>query len=319
VPDRTARPATLVCVTGMHRSGTSMVAALLELLGVDFGPRESMLEPATENPHGFWEQHVVSDLNDHLLATLGGSWREPPILADGWESSSTLDPIRERIDDTVARLFGRRGTAGLKDPRLSLLLPLWRTRCAPMPSVLVLRDPRQVAQSLEQRNGIHSERSAYLWLRYLAAAWRNDPDHLLVHATELFDDLDGTLDRVCSSLKLDPPSGEARAAIAQIVDPAAWRASPKDATGPMMRRAVALHERLRAGEAVGAEIDRLHRHWLRRAEVERWLARPRRRLATAVPRQLRAKLAAHDRIRYPASAPAAPGRRGPQLRAHSER
>jgi hypothetical protein len=67
----------------------------------------------------------------------------------------------------------------------------------------------------------------------------------------------------------------------------------------MMRRAIALHEQIRAGAAVDNEIERLHRNWLRRGEVERFLALPRRRLAAAVPRQIRAKLAVRDRIRYP--------------------
>jgi hypothetical protein len=289
----------LVCVTGMHRSGTSVVAGLLELLGVDFGPSDGMLEPADENPHGFWEQRAVSDLNDDLLATLGGSWYEPPILADGWASSPALDGIRDRIDDTMAGLFSAGATAGLKDPRMSLLLPLWKARFTAMASLLMVRDPREVAQSLARRNGIHRERGAYLWLRYVAASFRNDPDRLLVHADQLFDDLDTTLDRICSFLALDPPSPEVQRAVAEMVDPSAWRSTAEGVTGPMMRRAIALHERIRAGEAVDAEIERLHRSWIRRAELERFLALPRRRLAAAVPRQIRAKLAVRDRIRYP--------------------
>jgi hypothetical protein len=292
-------PATLVCVTGMHRSGTSVVAGLLELLGVDFGPTEGMLEPADENPHGFWEQRAVSDLNDDLLAALGGSWYEPPILADGWASSPTLDGIRGHIDETMAGLFGAGATAGLKDPRMSLMLPLWKTRFTSMASVLVVRDPREVAQSLARRNGIHRERGAYLWLRYVAGSWRNDPERLLVHAHQLFDDLDTTLDRICSFLALDPPSRDVQRAVADVVDPTAWRSTAVGVNGPMMRRAIALHEQIRAGAAVDDEIERMHRNWLRRGEVERFLALPRRRLAAAVPRQIRAKLAVRDRIRYP--------------------
>ena len=272
-----AWPSTLVCVTGMHRSGTSVAAGLLASLGVDFGPDEGMLEPADENPHGFWEQRVVADLNDDVLAALGGSWYEPPILADGWAATPTLDGMRDRIDGVLGGLFGARAAAGLKDPRMSLLLPLWRTRSPRVASILLVRDPREVAQSLARRNGIHSERSAYLWLRYVAAAWRNDPAHLLVHYAQLFDELDTTLDRVCTFLSLDPPSRDARITVADIVDPSARRSRADDETGPMMRRAVALHERIRAGDGATDEIERLQRGWLRRAGVERFLARSRRR------------------------------------------
>src|SRR2546430_2579244 len=137
----------------MHRSGTSVVASVLGFLGVDFGPREGMLEPADENPHGFWEQRVVSDLNDDVLVALGGSWYEPPILPDGWASSPTLDGMRGRVDDALGGLFGAGASAGLKDPRMSLLLPLWQTRFPRMASILMVRDPREVAQSLARRNG----------------------------------------------------------------------------------------------------------------------------------------------------------------------
>jgi hypothetical protein len=217
--------------------------------------------------------------------------------------------VRGRIEDTVDQLFDARHAAGLKDPRMSLLLPLWRA-CVPRTvTLLVLRDPREVARSLELRNGIPSERGAYLWLRYVVAAWRNAPAHLLLHADELFDHLDPTLDRIGAFLGLDPLAPEVHRALAELVDPGAWRSTATDANGPMVRRAAALHERIRAGDDVGVELERLHRSWLRRAEVERLLASPRRKIAAAVPRQLRARFAVRDRIRYSAATTGALTRR----------
>ena len=52
-----------VCVTGMHRSGTSFVVGALGHLGVSLGDPARMLRPGTDNPKGYFEiaavQHVT--------------------------------------------------------------------------------------------------------------------------------------------------------------------------------------------------------------------------------------------------------------------
>lgn len=49
----TGGPDTIVCVIGMHRSGTSLVTRILNLLGVDLGPAEQLMAPyAVDNPKG---------------------------------------------------------------------------------------------------------------------------------------------------------------------------------------------------------------------------------------------------------------------------
>ncbi len=56
----------------------------------------------------------------------------------------------------------------LKDPRLCITLPLWRTVFEPAPvAVLVLRDPLEVARSLEHRNDFPLTLSLALWRRYV--------------------------------------------------------------------------------------------------------------------------------------------------------
>ena len=56
----------------------------------------------------------------------------------------------------------------LKDPRLCITLPLWRTVFDPAPvAILVLRDPLEVARSLEHRNDFPLTLSLALWRRYV--------------------------------------------------------------------------------------------------------------------------------------------------------
>ena len=62
---------TIVCILGMHRSGTSLLARI-NLLGVYLGPPNRLMPAAPENPKGFWEYQPIMELNNEILARLGG-------------------------------------------------------------------------------------------------------------------------------------------------------------------------------------------------------------------------------------------------------
>src|SRR5262245_57953734 len=57
----------IICVLGMHRSGTSVAARLMNLLGIDLGVEEHLLGPQPDNPKGFWEYQPILALNEELL------------------------------------------------------------------------------------------------------------------------------------------------------------------------------------------------------------------------------------------------------------
>ena len=178
-----------VCVTGMHRSGTSFTARVLELLGVYWGSPDRLMAPGPDNPVGYWENRDLKELNDELLAHLGGSWDLPPVFNPGWEQASGLDLLRKRASDILDDAFGtsrlEQGIIGWKDPRLSLLLPFWRTVTPVATTIVVVRDPLEVAASLRARNGIDAPQAMMLWLTYLYAAVANDPGCLIVARSRL--------------------------------------------------------------------------------------------------------------------------------------
>src|SRR5262245_51591182 len=95
----------IVCVLGMHRTGTSVVARLMNLLGIDLGAEEHLLGPQPDNPKGFWEYQPILDLNEEILGRLGGNWHEPPPLPPGWETAAEFADLRQRARDLVARTF----------------------------------------------------------------------------------------------------------------------------------------------------------------------------------------------------------------------
>jgi hypothetical protein len=181
------------------------------------------MRPGPDNPAGYWENRDIKELNDELLARLGGSWDQPPVLDHGWERDASLDPLRSRASDVLDDAFGVPPSGpvfiGWKDPRLSLLLPFWRTVTPITTTIVMVRDPAEVAASLRTRNGIEAPQAAMLWLRYLFAATANDPAHLLVRDRDFFVDLPRTLATAASHLGLPPPSRDTVARAREHLDP----------------------------------------------------------------------------------------------------
>lgn len=212
-----------VCVTGMHRSGTSLAMRVLQLLGIDLGRDDDLMPPGPDNRAGYWENRLVKEYDDELLAHLGGSWDRPPRLPPGWEQAPSLDPWRDRAAAILDRSFAAAGTTGatigIKDPRLSLLLPFWRTVVPVATTVLVVRDPHEVVASLAQRNGFDRTHAALLWLRYTTAAVAADPTTLLLDHRAFFDDLSGAVDALVAHVGLAPPDADALERIAGHLDP----------------------------------------------------------------------------------------------------
>ena len=82
---RRARRQKGVFVVGMHRSGTSAVTRLINMLGVPLTAPGDLLLPQPDNPLGFWESSVAVSISNTLLEHLGGDVFDPPDLTPGWE------------------------------------------------------------------------------------------------------------------------------------------------------------------------------------------------------------------------------------------
>jgi hypothetical protein len=61
----------VVCVLGMHRSGTSAVTRALNLRGMDLGLPEYLVGLREDNPEGFWENLGFSEVSDEILTPRG--------------------------------------------------------------------------------------------------------------------------------------------------------------------------------------------------------------------------------------------------------
>jgi hypothetical protein len=171
----------VVLVLGMHRSGTSALARALGALGL--GLPDNLLPPAPDNTEGYFESQDLARLNERILAAAGTAWHEPAPIPETWFTSAEALAFRNRAEAFVNEAFRSSSTVVLKDPRLCRLLPFWRACLTDLNvalgSVVILRDPREVAQSLQVRvlsndtrpAGILSiARAHWLWLRYVIEA-----------------------------------------------------------------------------------------------------------------------------------------------------
>jgi hypothetical protein len=155
-----------VLVLGMHRSGTSAATRLVNVLGpATCAPGDMVRGPW--NPSGHFESRSLMHLNNSLLAQMGRTWWYPPPAGDDYAAVSA------RITTTALqarRVFGRahRQVPWVwKDPRTSVLLPFWRTALGPrLASVVVIRNPLEVATSLQRRHGVPVSFGVALWERY---------------------------------------------------------------------------------------------------------------------------------------------------------
>lgn len=254
----------LVCVTGMHRSGTSVVARIVNLLGVALGPESDLMSATPDNPKGYWEHDELSSISDEILyEVFGGRWHRPPVLADGWEHDRALDPYRRRVAEVFREsLPNDAELAGWKDPRVSLLLPFFRTVRPVDRVILTVRDPAAVAGSLLARDGHDPAHACDLWTRYTVSALRDAPERHIVLHQDIFDDLGGTVDALADYLDIDRPDERTRERIEEFVDPDLRRSSSfqPPASGEY-RLARSLFELISSGRVhdVGAVAGSLHR------------------------------------------------------------
>jgi GT2 family glycosyltransferase len=214
---------TAIFVLGMHRSGTSALTRVLGLMGAAL---PAGLYPAGPgNPTGHWEPASAIALNDRALEQAGTSVNDISAPDDAWFQTAEAQAFIAPMADVLAREFGDASLLVFKDPRTTLLLPLWRAAASHLGivsvCVIVARNPLEVAQSLAQRQEALApgqvwplERSALLWLRYNLAAERYSRDLPRAFCTysELLEDWRQVVGRLGDSLRLSFPVSFADAA-----------------------------------------------------------------------------------------------------------
>ena len=147
----------------MHRSGTSALARLLNLMGIYFGGENAGMGRNPENEKGFWERRDVRLLNDTILFNANCDWDR--ISGLDLDALDAKDGFAEAAADVVLNLDAHRPWF-MKEPRLCILFPIWRKALECPICIHITRNPLEVAHSLKARNRIPIRTGLALWEFY---------------------------------------------------------------------------------------------------------------------------------------------------------
>lgn len=198
----------IVFVTGMHRSGTSAFTGSLAFLGVALPAQ--MLAANSFNPKGYFEPEAVVAANDQLLAKMQRHWNDCRPLTQ--PEGATRQAAKDHFALLLRTAFAPGSIVALKDPRVSLLLPVWidaaRLIGARSRFVVMLRDPIESAASIIRRDGMDEEAAIAVWLRYMFDAELHSRGHprTIVRAEAFLRNPVATLERVGVDLGLNWPT-----------------------------------------------------------------------------------------------------------------
>ena len=146
-------------ISGMHRSGSSLVARLFAAAGADMGDPHTFYRPDQWNPEGYFEQPDIHAINFPLINGPFGrlSYLHLP-------SEATILSRAENLADAISDAAKKYDHKVVKENRFSLTFRAWQLYGGNFERVLIcLRDPIQVAMSLKKRNWIPLSHGFYLW------------------------------------------------------------------------------------------------------------------------------------------------------------
>jgi len=140
---------TTICITGMHRSGTSLSASWLERCGLPIHAGR-LITPAEGNPKGHFEDLDMARLQAQSLQRRG-------LGSVGWglrgDRFLDFDPgERARAADLVAERDRVFPAWGWKDPRSVLFLEQWKALVPHLKVLAIWRPAADVVDSLLRRS-----------------------------------------------------------------------------------------------------------------------------------------------------------------------
>ncbi|MGN2275043.1 sulfotransferase family protein [Priestia megaterium] len=204
-----------VCILGMHRSGTSMITRSLNLLGVNLGKGSKLIMKEEKfNPKGHWEHKEITLRQQQILKKFSQSWDLQVPLPENWWKSKVIFSLKKRLKQIIMNDFTEKKLWGWKDPRTSLLLPMWQEifqelNINPL-YVIVVRNPLDVANSLYLRNGFSKEKAFRIWNLYTLSSFIGSEysSRMVLHYEDFLKNWDIKLKEVAKTLGIIIPEYE---------------------------------------------------------------------------------------------------------------
>ncbi|MBW2658021.1 MAG: hypothetical protein JRC87_00245 [Deltaproteobacteria bacterium] len=146
-------------ITGMHRSGTSLVARLFSQAGADMGSPETFYQADRWNPGGYYEQTDIHAVNMPLV---NGIWWKFAYFF--LPSTDTILRRAKKYEGLIRRIDADYRGKIVKENRFCLTLPAWQRYDTTVEKILIcIRSPGQVVSSIIKRNHTTRRHGYYLW------------------------------------------------------------------------------------------------------------------------------------------------------------
>jgi hypothetical protein len=141
-----------ILILGMHRSGTSFLANLMQSMGVHIG--DDLVGPQKGNLRGHFEARHLLEFHEALIARRDSSQRKA--FDQGMLVQEPFEPDFSKAERTEAKALidalRQSGPWGWKEPRTCLFLDLWRELLPGARPLVVYRHPLEVQQSMLRRS-----------------------------------------------------------------------------------------------------------------------------------------------------------------------
>ena len=119
-----------VVVIGMGRSGTSLLSQILQAKGVWLGEDDELIGQIPANKYGNREHIGIQVIHRELFLNIFGfkEWLFLGKLPEDWHKHPNVLPYKDRLKKELEKLHYKlpdEAKFGFKDPRTTMLLPLW--------------------------------------------------------------------------------------------------------------------------------------------------------------------------------------------------
>ncbi|MCK5357554.1 MAG: sulfotransferase [Elusimicrobiales bacterium] len=205
-----------VIVLGMHRSGTSAVARVINSLGVSMGEKHFIIKDY-KNPFGYYEDLRFIELNKKILNEQNNDITRVP-------SRERIMAQKEKYSSQIKKLLAensKNATWGWKDPRTVLTIDLFYPYIKNPYFIICERASEEIAKSLKRRDGLELQIGIEL-----ADIYKKRIENFLnvygienllwIKYNSLINDTTGTVQAIIDFINVDPTKRQVRRALNSV-------------------------------------------------------------------------------------------------------
>jgi len=149
----------MIIITGIHKSGINIVSNLLSICTESLENTSPLYNKNNQIQNDNRNQIAMS-INKTILKFAGGNWCNPP-------SEQQIASVGKRLGHFIKKFSEIFKDGIVKDSLLNLTISLWEKYCNNITSIIFcLRNPIDVALSLQHQNGLSIETGLQLWYVY---------------------------------------------------------------------------------------------------------------------------------------------------------